>query len=439
MSDYEVEDYNENDYVDYDDYDVPHDENEINFEDMYLVACNENKEEDYKNLITMEKENSNTRNFSFGCYQKLCILYIQKKNLDAFSDSFKNLSELYSQVEPNFKSDTMREINQEMNNIHDVEFLAELCRLIIDYLFEKIKDKLIARELLNTGILFSKNCLLTGKIEMFGDLLEEMFDIMDRIEDMNTDESLKNSKLEFLVLKIQYCNIKNRTNEAKKLYFEADSINKEKVIVDNSLSSIINEQGGKIYMGQKNYERSLEKFKQAFYNYQDSGNNEKAKVLLKYSILNSIIVRNSNNVVSIDEIKIYLEDPQISALVELKKAYESANISLINDLWNNKIKKIETDEFIIIQLNEILHEIRFNYIRMKLTAYNVCKFSTLEKELGVDREYIQSLLLEIAITEQQESIKIDFTNHSVHYIENTQMKNEVYSNMERWINKLNNQ
>ena len=66
-------------------------------------------------------------------------------------------------------------------------------------------------------------------------------------------------------------------------------------------------------------------------------------------------------------------------MANLKKAYESADINLINEIWNEKIKKNETDEFIINQLNEILHEIRFNYIKMKLSAYRVCKFDTLLK------------------------------------------------------------
>lgn len=437
MSDVE-EDYNEDDYIIPDDPDDGKNDNDVNFEDLLIGAKNTKEIEKFAELIELERSMSNTYQYSFQSYQYMCIIYIEQKKLTKFAESFKNMVNLYDKVEYNYKMDTMREINFALTYVNDLNFLSEICRIIIDDLKDKMyENKSIARELLNTGILFCKNLITLNKVEKLGELLEEMFEIMATL-DVDTDDSLRNSKLEFLVIKIQYCNSIKMTNEAKNLYFEADKLNKDKVIMDNSLSSIINEQGGRLYMMQKNYEKALEKFKMAFYNYQDCGNHEKAKIMMKYSILNSIIARNNISVVSNEEAKFYLNDPQLNSLLDLKKAYESANINLINEIWNEKIKKTETDEFIINQLNEILHEIRFNYIKMKLSAYRICRFDTIRKELGVDNEYLVSILLEISSNDSN-TIKLDFTNNTVHVFDPAVDKDTIYPNINKWINKINNQ
>lgn len=443
MSDYDYDDYGVNDGEDeivYPDYDMPQEEETgINFEDLLIEAKSDNDANKFKEIIELEKDNSSTCHYAFQAYQHLCIIHIKNKNIDNFSINFKEMINLYPKVEYTYKLDTMRDIIYALSYSNDNEFSTSICRVICDVLFEKIgTDKSIDRELLNTGVLFGKNLIQMKKVEELGELLEEMFDNMDRM-DMAGDETLSNCKLELIILKIQYCNFKKQTREAKYLYFEANELNKNKVIMDNTISSIINEQGGRLYMSQKNYEKALELFKQAFYNFQSSGNNDKAKEMLKYSVLNSIIVRNSKNFVSDEEIKLYESDKKLFAMIELRKAYESADFMQINKVWNDQILKIEDDEFIITQLNEILHSIRFNYIRMKLVAYQVCKFSTLCSELGVSNDYLISILLELINSDSNLNIKINFTDNCVVMKEqNTKLENH-YANISKWLGALNSQ
>lgn len=440
-------DYNEdNDYgdheivCDYDDNYAQPEEDGINLEDMLILAKSENDISKFKEIIELEKDNFGTQvQYSFMSYQQLCIIFIRSKDIENFSTNFSLLVNLYPKVEYSYKIDTMREIIYALSYCNDQDFSSQICRSIINILFDKIgTDKSIDRELLNTGVLFCKNLIQLGKVDELGELLEEMFDCMDRM-DMREDESLNNSKLELLVLKIQFCNLKNKSKEAKQLYYEAYNMNRNKVITDNTISSIINEQGGKLYMIQRNYEKALELFKQAFYNFQSSGNNNKAKEMIKYSVLNSIIVRNSKSFVSEEEVKHYLWDKQLCAMLELKRAYESADITQINKIWNEQILRTETDQFIITQVNEILHSIRFNYIQMKLSAYQVCKFDTLCSEIGVDRDYLVSLLLEMISSDNMLNLRINFTDSCVVIKERNMNQDYSYSNINKWLISLNNQ
>jgi tetratricopeptide (TPR) repeat protein len=192
------------------------------------------------------------------------------------------------------------------------------------------------------------------------------------------DEIYKSKKLELLTMKIQYLNIKKHPKECKKVYYEAINLIQE-IVPDPRFNAIICEEGGKIDMRQKDYEKALEKFKNAFFHYKSAGENDKAKLLLRYEILSSLISRSKSSIFSPEEAKPYMNDKQLVAMLRLHEAYEHMDIDGINRIWNSEISKNENDEFILENLNEILHNIRLNYICEKLNAFRVCKFATLER------------------------------------------------------------
>lgn len=379
MAEYDDYEYQEEDIIDYDEhnygYDMAGDDNNcgINFEDMFISAeSSDNPIEEYRQIIELEKDNSTECIWSYKSYEKLCLIYIQQKNFDEFRSNFERLFELYPRVDGNEKQDTIRNCTFHLNDQGDKDFVVEVLRFMLDLL----KDKEVERAVMDTGIQFAKTLFRLGRNDELGDLLEELLSYMDRL-DLN-DEIYKSIKLELLVMKIQYCNIIKNTRESKKLYIEALRLNQNQIINDTRLSAIINEEGGKLHMRQKEYDLALEKFKSAFYEYQHGGNSQRAMVLLKYAILSSIISRNRNNIVSPEEAKPYNDD-KLMAMLELQAAYEEMDITHINKVWNNKISKVEDDTFILENLNEILHNIRFNYICGKLKAYKTCTFSTLER------------------------------------------------------------
>jgi COP9 signalosome complex subunit 2 len=377
MADYDDYGYGEEDIIDYnaDEYEMQQDDNGcgINFEDMFISAeTSTNPIEEYKQIIELEKDNSTECIWSYKAYEKLCLIYIQQKNFDEFRYCFEKLIELYSRVDDADRQDTIRNCTFYLNDQQDKDFVIEVLRFMLDLL----KDKEVDRAVMDTGLQFAKTLFGLGRNEELGSLLDELLYYMERLDP--NDEIYKSIKLELLVMKIQYCNIMKETKESKRLYIEAYQLNQDQIINDTRLSAIINEEGGKLHLRQKEYELALEKFKSAFYNYQQAGNN-RAKILLKYAILSSIISRNRKNIVSPEEAKPYLSDEKLRAMLQLQSAYEEMDISTINSVWNNTISKIEDDTFILENLNEILHNIRFNYIVGKLKAYKKCSFSTLEK------------------------------------------------------------
>jgi COP9 signalosome complex subunit 2 len=92
---------------------------------------------------------------------------------------------------------------------------------------------------------------------------------------------------------------------------------------------IIKECGGKIQLGEKKWSAALEDLFECFKFYQESGN-AKAKNILMYVILASMLSHSTINYADTREAKVYQDDPQIAALKNLRTAYEKNDFKWIN-------------------------------------------------------------------------------------------------------------
>lgn len=440
MSDYEYDEYNEDKGYDSDNLIIPdeeiNDENDgFNLDNQYYEAKNDKDIEKFEQLINIENDNNTgIKEYSFKSHCQLAIIYLERKDKEKFLKNFSEYITLYPKMHQNDQTDTMNELFQIISL--DNDFHYEICLSIIDKMNElRNKDKSIEKELLTLGTRFCNTLLSLGKLTQFKEMLGEMNYLLDVITISDIDIRSLKAKLEIIVFSIIEKNLDGEFKEASKLYYTAESLMKnEKIIPDKKLTSVINEQAGRILMSKKNYYSALERFKISFYDYQESGNQEKAKLMLKYSIINSIIVRNSLSIVSHEEIKLFKDDNRIINLMKLKDAYDSANINLINEIWN-LLKNEEKDEFILNQLNDILYEIRFNYIKMKMNSFRKLTFTSIQKDLGVDKEYVLYMLMDIASSD--ENIKINFTKEFLEIIEENTSNSLLYSTMNQWISNLN--
>ena len=104
------------------------------------------------------------------------------------------------------------------------------------------------------------------------------------------------------------CSLTKNNPRMKAVYLESQKLNS--VINDPRVTAIIKETGGKIYMGEKKWALALEEMFESFKNYQEIGNT-RAKTVLKYVILASILSGSEINYATTREAKVYHEDSQI--------------------------------------------------------------------------------------------------------------------------------
>ena len=430
MSD--VDDYGDDDQIDYneDEYIPQEDEGGLNLEDNYLQAENaDDPIQAYRDVIDLEISNSDERKWTYKSYEKLALIFIKKMNKDEFKKSVENLANFYSKVEDCDKQDTIRELCSEIKILTDTNLKLELFRILLQYL----KDNGITREYFFVGV---ELCKLYSFNKKFNELKELLPTLMEDVDNYEDKEMVKNIKLELIIMKMQILKHEGNTIDLKSLYLEANKLMIDQVFEDKFLTGIINEEGGKIAMRQKEFDKALAKFKFAFHSYRDTGNEEEAVTVLKYAFIVSLLVLDSSTIVTKEEANLYNKHKSLMNLVNLFDAYNDLDIKKVIEIWNKDIIPNEKDKFIQENKDDILYNIRINYVVRKLKAFKNCRFEIIEKEIGVKNDELMGMIMNIA-KNQIAKIKINFVKKQVEVIDDySDGGMRLLRNYNNWLTKL---
>ena len=432
MSDYE--DDGGDDEIDYNpEEDIPQDDEDnggLNLEDNFLQAENaEDQIQAYKDIIDLEISNSNEKKWAFKSYEKLSIIYLKKGNLPEFEDSIKNMAANYSKVEDRDKQDTVREICSEIKLIPEKENKSKYYQIMIKYL----KEEGIQREYFYVGV---EQCKLYSVKKQFDELKKFLPSLRKDVDKYQDKEMVKNIKLELIIMQMQIYKHEGNNIEIKPLYLEADKLMKDQVFEDKFLVAIINEEGGKIAMRQKDFNKALEKFKFAFHYYRDMGNEDEAVTVLKYAFIVSLLVPDSGATVTKEETKIYSKHKTLMNLVNLFDAFHELDIKKISNIWKKDVIPNEKDKFILENKDDIFYNIRINYIVRKLKAFKNCKIEMFEKELEIKSDEVLGMIMNIAKT-QLARVKINFVKKQIDVLDDANdNKNKLLNNFGIWLSYM---
>ena len=430
MSDIE---YDEDEQIDYneDEY-VPQDEEDggLNLEDNFLTAENaDDPIQAYKDIIDLEISNSNEHKWSFKCYEKLALIYIKQSNISEFENSVKNIAQFYSKIEDRDKQDTIRELCSDIRMLTDTKLKIEFYQVLIKHL----KENGITREYFYVGVELCKLFSLNKKYDDLKNIVPSLYEDVDNYEEK---EMVKNIKLELIIMKMQIFKHEGNTIDIKSLYLDAQKLMVDQVFEDKFLTGIINEEGGKILMRQKDFDKALEKFKFAFHSYKDTGSEEEAVTTLKYAFIVSLLVLDSSIIVTKEEANLYKKHESLMKLVSLFDAYNALDIKKTMDIWKKEILTKEKDKFILENKEDILYNMRINYVVRKLKAYKNCKFDVIESEIGVNNDELLGMVMNIA-KNQLANIKINFVKKQLEIKDdNSDNTIKLLSNYKGWLNKL---
>jgi hypothetical protein len=431
MSDIEYDEGDDQIEYDADEYGQPEgDEDGLNLEDNFLQAENSDDPiQSYKEIIELEISNSQEHKWAFKCYEKLAIIYIKKTNVGEFENSVKNIAQYYSKIEDRDKQDTVREICSEIRLLTDIKLKIDFYQILMN----NLKDNGITREYFYVGV---ELCKLFSLNKKYKELKEMLPSLMEDVDNYEEKEMVKNIKLELIIMNIQILKHEGNTIDIKSLYLEANKLMIDQVFEDKFLTGIINEEGGKIAMRQKDFNNALEKFKFAFHSYRDMGHEEEAVTALKYAFIVSLLVLDSSIIVTKEEANLYSKHKTLMNLVNLFDAYNALDIKKTMDIWRKDVLPNEKDKFIQENKDDILYNIRINYVVKKLKAYKNCKFDVIEKEIEVDNNELLGLVMNIA-RNQLAKVKINFVKKQLEIIDDFSDNGmKLLSNYRGWLRNL---
>jgi COP9 signalosome complex subunit 2 len=215
----------------------------------------------------------------------------------------------------------------------------------------------------------------------------------DGSDDMTKGTNL----LEISCLEIQLCSITKNFSRMKIIYPKTKKFSA--AVSDPRIMGIMREEGGKMYMTENKYTEAFNDLYDAFKSYQLAGN-ARAKDMLKYVVLASMLAQSDINPFAAQEAMVYCDDKEIVAMKKLREALEANDLKKFEKILKNKQNRI-ADEPFLMKYIEPLRVQMHKLVLLNLTKpYQKVKLEFLAKELSLSEDEVENLLVSMVLDEK---------------------------------------
>ncbi|KAF4667334.1 COP9 signalosome complex subunit 2 [Perkinsus chesapeaki] len=234
-----------------------------------------------------------------------------------------------------------------------------------------------------TSLKLAKLYLGKGQTERMKKVLADLHAHVEQC-DYNGDEGAKSAKLlDVYSLELQVAVAERDNARVRGIYPKTLSLTH--TIADPRNVAVIRESGGKLFMAERRWNDAYNEFFESFKNYQEAGNS-RAKTILKYVVLASMLSLSDINPFDSREAKVYQNDPDVSAIVELRRLYEAGDVKALNRLLQNNTNR---DAFITEYVSVLLINVRLKVLETMVRPYR--------RSLCMPEEELRSLLVRLVI------------------------------------------
>ncbi|KAJ1437765.1 hypothetical protein B484DRAFT_324367, partial [Ochromonadaceae sp. CCMP2298] len=161
--------------------------------------------------------------------------------------------------------------------------------------------------------------------------------------------------LEIYCLEIQLCVVTCNAPRMKSVY--PKTVNLNAAVADPRIMGIIREEGGKMQMAEGNWEAAYNEFYEAFRNYQEAGN-PRARDLLKYVVVASMLSLNDINPFAAREAKVFSDDREILAMSDLRTCLEANDLPRFERTVKARQNNIMDEPFIMTYIQPLRRRMR---------------------------------------------------------------------------------
>jgi len=210
-----------------------------------------------------------------------------------------------------------------------------------------------------------------------------------------TDDVSKGSLLlEAYCLEIQLCSATNDASRMRHIY--PKTLHMNNVVSDPRIMGLIREEGGKMYMSQGLWLDAYNELYEAFRNYQASGNS-RAKDTLKYVVLASMLGLTDINPFDAREAKVYIEDPEIKAMSDLRKSLEANDIRKFERTIRDKKNKICDEAFLMSYIAPLRRRMQEQVVMSITAPYEKITLINIGIDLNMSIPEVEELLCNLIL------------------------------------------
>jgi len=171
------------------------------------------------------------------------------------------------------------------------------------------------------------------------------------------------------------------------------------VIEDPRVIGIIKESGGRMYMAEKNWDKALKDFYEAFLSLVECGAGN-ANHMLKYTVFSAMLANSEIDHLGTLEAKVYATDPMIIAMSDLKKAAAANDIKDLVRVMSDKNVNLLGDPLFRQYKDDLLRNSYLHALVSLCMPYKSVRLAYLASELQVSEQEIRSLLSELILEDR---------------------------------------
>lgn len=377
----------------------------------------------------MLEENNAEKKYSFKSLLYVILIKCKIGQLDGLTSDVNDILRHMDKVSKNDANDALDSILETLIELKEQDKAQGAMDKILDYL----KSKNLEQLWLNASIKLCKIYYDKKDWNRFQAFCEAIKSNC-RLPDGSDDPKKSSSLLEVYSLEINLHMQTMNMPRIKEIYYKTKSISI--TVADPRTMGVIRDTHGKMLMIEKDWEEARKELFEAFKSYQEVGSN-RAKQMLKYVVIVSILANSSLNPFDNVEAKVYKEDPDISVLDNLRTAYEKkSGRDLVRIISTQKHKIF--DESFIQQFQEDLMTIICLEMVVAFTApFSRMKFDYLARELNLTDNQVASYLSRLVLDGRLNG-RINLIEN---YFENFDAKkderdNQKMDNLHKWIRAL---
>ncbi|KAG5645339.1 hypothetical protein DXG03_006401 [Asterophora parasitica] len=421
---------------DYSDNDDANESGSVDVENMYYQAKSkkdDNPEDalkEFRAIVDQEEEKSDWGFKALKQSTKLLYLTLRRPN-DALQTYTQLLTYTKSAVTRNYSEKSINGILDYVGGVKggavEVDVLEKFYQVTKKALEDAKNERLSAK----TNLKLAKLWLDRKEYTRLSKLIRDLHAATTSNE--GDDQSQRGTQLlEIYALEIQMYNETRNVKKLKEIYNACNDV--RSAIPHPRIMGVIKECGGKMWMGERQWNRASEDFFESFRNYDEAGSPQRIQVL-KYLVLANMLTGSEVNPFDSQETKPYKADPQIKAMTDLVDAYQRREVHSAEKILKDNQSTIMGDPFIRAYIGELLKSLRTQYLVDLIKPYTRLELSFLAKQLNVEIEEVEELLIGLILEGKVEG-RIDQVGMRLELDRKQSLEKKRYAALRTWTEAL---
>ncbi|KAH7107000.1 PCI-domain-containing protein [Auriculariales sp. MPI-PUGE-AT-0066] len=422
------------------------DSGEVDVENQYYTAKGYKEEEPekalkaFKSIVDGEKEKGDWGFKALKQSTKLLYLKLHRPK-DALATYQQLLTYTKNSVTRNYSEKSINSVldyvggASKTGGIKDANVDLDILEQFYEATRLALAESKNDRMLVKTNLKLAKLWLDRKEYSRLTKILKDLHAATETTGDGTSleDQARGTQLLEVYALEIQMYNETRNYKMLKQIYNAANEV--RTAISHPRIMGVIKESGGKMWMGEKQWQRAYQDFHDSFRNYDEAGSPQRIQVL-KYLVLANLLMGSEVNPFDSQETKPYKSDPQITALTDLVDAYQRREVHEAEKILKTNAGTIMDDAFIRGYIGDLLRSLRTQYLIDLIKPYTRLEIAFLAQQLNVDKDEVEELLVGLILEGRVEG-RIDQTTMRLELADRHQsLEKRRYAALEQWVDAL---